>query len=233
MHFLSLPRDTRRSFAYPSFIRHLVALPISLKQRVRGLADPQELWAVLPRADVSVMVAAQTPHLFLLSALSCLALPLRSGDDGSGKGLALWGELERGLSELQSAACQLDLVSRLPPPASYSVHTARFLALWMMTLPLVLIDLMPCVFVPLVTLLVAWALYSTEELAKLLDEPFGRPGREPTPETVPVERYCQQIVRELQEQVTRRAGAQRRPSLSLCVCVCVCTERERPPRTRL
>ena len=131
MHFLSLPRDTRRSFAYPSFIRHLVALPISLKQRVRGLADPEELWSVLPRADVSAMVAAQTPHLFLLSALSCLALPLRSGDDGSGKGLALWGELERGLSELQSAACQLDLVSRLPPPASYSVHTARFLALWM------------------------------------------------------------------------------------------------------
>ena len=79
-----------------------------------------------------------------------------------------------------------------------------------MTLPIVLIDLMPCALVPIVTLAVAWALYSTEELAKLLDEPFGRPGREPTPETVPVERYCSQIVRELQEQVSIARGLTRR-----------------------
>ena len=39
-----------------------------------------------------------------------------------------------------------------------------------MTLPIVLIDLMPCVLVPIVTLAVAWALYSTEELAKLLED---------------------------------------------------------------
>ena len=69
---------------------------------------------------------------------------------------------------------------------SPSVFESR--AMRRMTLPIVLIDLMPCVLVPIVTLAVAWALYSTEELAKLLDEPFGRPGREPTPETVPVER---------------------------------------------
>ena len=29
--------------------------------------------------------------------------------------LALWGEIERGVSTLQSAACNLDLVARLPP----------------------------------------------------------------------------------------------------------------------
>ena len=193
------------SFGYPSFVRHLVALPISLKQRLRGAPNPTELWAVLARSEADMVMAAPSPHLVLLASLSLIAMPLRSRDDGSGKSLVLWSELERGLGELQSAACQLDLVARLPPPASYSVHTARFLCLWTMTLPLVLVDMMHPFAVPIVTLAVAWALYSTEELAKLLDCPFGTPGDDvdgrSTPETVPVEMYCDQIVRELQQQV--------------------------------
>jgi len=199
------PRSAdRRRFAqlgYPSFIRHLIALPIALKQRLRGTADSRELWAVLLASEAELLLATPSPHLALLASLSLLALPLRNGDDGSGKGLALWGELERGIAEIQSAVCLLDLVARLPPPASYMVHTARFLALWTLSLPLVLVDkIHPCA-VPPVVLAVAWALYSTEELAKTLDEPFGRPGEAASTETVPVEMYVEQIVRELREQV--------------------------------
>mmetsp|Transcript_30021 Transcript_30021/g.100375 ORF Transcript_30021/g.100375 Transcript_30021/m.100375 type:complete len:226 (+) Transcript_30021:401-1078(+) len=78
------------------------------------------------------------------------------------------------LTELQSAAATLDLVARLPPPASYCTHTARFLLLWLATLPLVLVDLFSPLVIPPIIFGVGWALYSTEELAKLLDEPFGR-----------------------------------------------------------
>lgn len=262
-------RSRYATFGYPSFVRHLVALPISLKQRLRGVVDAGELWGVLLRSEADALLASPSPHLVVLASLSLLVLPLKNRDDGSGKGLALWGALEQSIGELQSAACQLDLVARLPhvtramdrqrcaaavrvgraafspspldplacdrPPASYCVHTARFLALWTATLPLVLIDLFHCAAVPLVTLLVAWwrpevestracaaaaaaactlllldatvltswdwpslhvahrALYSTEELAKLLDEPFGRPGARSTPETVPVEMYCELV----------------------------------------
>jgi len=155
---------------YTSFVRHLIALPISLKQRLRGqLPDPSELWAVLRRSEADAVLASSSPHLVLLASLSLLIMPLKSRDDGSGKGLALWGQLEKGIGELQAAACQLDLVARLPPPASYCVHTARFLCLWTMTLPFVLIDLINPYCVPLATLAVAWALYSTEELARLLE----------------------------------------------------------------
>ena len=73
-----------------------------------------------------------------------------------------------------------------------------------MTLPLVLVDLMHFAVVPIAVLCVAWALYSTEELAKLLDAPFGSGGgalNGGTPEAVPVEMYCEQIVRELTQQV--------------------------------
>lgn len=155
---------------YVSFVRHLIALPISLKTRLRGqLPDPTELWAVLQRSEVDAVLASSSPHLVLLASLSLLILPLKSGDDGSGKDLALWGHLERGIGDLQAASCQLELVARLPPPVSYCVHTARFLGLWMLTLPLVLVDLLLPPAVPLATLAVAWAFYSTEELAKLLE----------------------------------------------------------------
>ena len=40
--------------------------------------------------------------------------------------------------------------------------------------------------VPLVMMLAAWALYATDELAKILDEPFGSRSRR---STVPVEMY--------------------------------------------
>lgn len=167
------------TFAYASFVRHLVALPISLKQRLYDVPDPTELWRVLLRAEAEACLRSPTPHLVILASLSLLVLPLKNRDDGAGKALALWGRMEEGLSELQAAACQLDLVASLPPPASYSVHTARFLALWTSTLPFVLVGLFPLPLVPLCTLAVAWALYSTEELAKLLDQPFGRPGDRP------------------------------------------------------
>ena len=49
-------------------------------------------------------------HLMLLASLSTLIRPLRVHDDGTGRRSALWGELERGLSELQGAICALDLV---------------------------------------------------------------------------------------------------------------------------
>ena len=39
---------------------------------------------------------------------------------------------------------------------------------------MVLVDLITPLVIPFVILAVGWALYSTEELAKLLDEPFGR-----------------------------------------------------------
>ena len=82
---------------------------------------------------------------------------------------------------------------------------ARFIILWLASLPFVLVDqLCPPLAVPLVVLAESWALYSTEELAKLLDEPFGRVSKcggeasasalpwQPTcgvPEAVPVEAY--------------------------------------------
>lgn len=105
-----------------------------------------------------------------------------------------------GIGELQEAASNLDLVARLPPPASYLIHTARFVFLWLLTLPLVLVDLMTPSVVPVAMLGVSWALYSTEELARLLEEPFGSESSKRNPPTVPIDGICASIVSELQQQ---------------------------------
>lgn len=87
---------------YSTFVRHLIALPIALKQRLRGAwPEPTELLPLLSSAELGDVLRSPTPHLVLLASLSALLRPLRARDDGSGKALALWGELERGLNELQ------------------------------------------------------------------------------------------------------------------------------------
>ena len=110
-------------------------------------------------------------------------------DDGGGKDLALWVSLEGCVGQLQATASQLELLRQVPPPASYEVFVSRFVGLWIATLPLVLVDLMHPFFVPVALLLVAWALYSTEELAQLMEDPFGSVLAD-KPETVPLDVCC-------------------------------------------
>ena len=209
------PLDPR---SYSAVMRHLIALPISLKHRARGVTpDPAEyFWPILAPGEADAVVRSPLPHLVLLSSLSLLISPIKARDDGSGKGLAVWGQLEGRLAELQAAAAALDLAKLMPPPASYTTHTARFILLWLATLPLVLIDKMAPLATPPTILAVGWALYSTEELAKLLDQPFGRvsgrgaASQARTPEAVPVEALCERIVSELQYQVAITRMLQRR-----------------------
>ena len=79
--------------------------------------------------------------------------------------------------------------------------------LWTATLPLVLVGTMPGAAVPLAVLLVSWALYSTEELAQLMEEPCGNPRK---PETLPLEQVCEALVMQLKQQVIIQRRLQQR-----------------------
>ena len=65
---------------------------------------------------------------------------------------------------------------RTPVPLAYAVHTSRLLSLWVGTLPFVLVGCFTSwrrlLTVPL-TAFVAWALFCTEELGHIIEEPFG------------------------------------------------------------
>jgi predicted membrane chloride channel (bestrophin family) len=192
---------------YPAILRHLIAFPIALKQHLRRERDEKEFWPILWLSEIDAIMSARAPHMVLLAELSLLITPMRLRDDGTGKDLAVWNALEHTISQLQSVAIEMERVVMLPPPTSYSLLTARFVFLYVGTLPFVLIGLTRLVLVPPMMLLVAWALYSTEELAQLLEAPFGNALQ---PETVPMDMYCAHIVTELQQQAFIQRALMRR-----------------------
>jgi len=185
---------------YSCIVRHLIAFPIALKQHLKRSRDPEEYGKVLEYSELDGICRTGRPHTLLLSSLSMLIRPLRHRDDGLGKSLALWNQMDSCLSQLQSISCNLDLIVQQPLPASYTIHADRFIRLWVGTLPFVLLDVMrPGLVVPAV-LLVAWALYYTEELAEIMEEPFGdeTSGK---PETIKLDVFCRRIIFALKQQV--------------------------------
>lgn len=192
---------------YTSILRHLIAYPIALKQHLRREREEREFWPILWLSEIDAIMSARAPHMVLLAELSLLITPMRVHDDGTGKDLAVWSALESTVSQLQTAAIEMERAVKLPPPTSYALLTARFVFLYVGTLPFVLVSVTRLVLVPPTMLLVAWALYSTEELAQLLETPFGNALQ---PETVPMDMYCAHIVTELQQQAFVQRALMRR-----------------------
>ncbi|CAJ1347169.1 unnamed protein product [Effrenium voratum] len=185
---------------YSCIVRHLIAFPIALKQHLKRSRDPEEYMKVLEYAEVDDVCRTGRPHTLLLSSLAMLIRPLRNRDDGLGKSLALWSQMDACITQLQTISCNLDLVVQLPLPASYTVHTSRFIRLWMGTLPFVLLGFMRPILVTPTVLLIAWALYSTEELAQIMEEPFGDDAAG-KPETIKLDVFCRRIIYALKQQV--------------------------------
>eukprot|EP00443_Scrippsiella_acuminata_P115222 CAMPEP_0115576676 /NCGR_PEP_ID=MMETSP0272-20121206/2680_1 /TAXON_ID=71861 /ORGANISM="Scrippsiella trochoidea, Strain CCMP3099" /LENGTH=207 /DNA_ID=CAMNT_0003011465 /DNA_START=197 /DNA_END=816 /DNA_ORIENTATION=+ len=184
--------------AYTAIVRFLIAYPIALKQHLQRRRDPSEFRSVLDMRDIKAIINTQHPHMMILSSLSMLIRPMRLRDDGTGKLLALWTKLEGGIDSLQDAASRLNLVASMPLPISYSVHIARFIFLWVVTLPFALVELMHPLLVIFAMVFVSWALYATEELAQLMEDPFGTANK---PETIPLDKYSRRIVDEVKEQI--------------------------------
>ena len=168
---------------YSAVLRHIIAFPIAVKQSLRRTRNEKEFYTSLWVTELE-QLDARLPTLSILGSLSMLLRPLKANDDGSGRDIALWNHMERGVEEMQGVASRFDSLAQLPPPPSYSLLVSRFLLLWSATLPFTMLSVLPRWCVPPCMFLVAWALYSTEELAQLMEEPCGNPLKA---ETLPLE----------------------------------------------
>lgn len=184
--------------SYMCIMRHLMAFPIAMKQHLQRRQDPAEYLQILEVSEITGMFRAESPRMMILSSLSMLIRPLRLQDDGTGKKLTLWSQMEACISELQQIACNLDLIAWLPSPRSYSLHTLRFMTLWVASLPFALVHCMNPLLVVFTMMFVSWALYATEELAQLMEEPFGTTNK---PATIPLDAYCKKIIVAIKQQV--------------------------------
>lgn len=80
--------------------------------------------------------------------------------------------MEQLVGELVNCLGMAERILLTPVPASYSRHTSRFLSLYMLTLPFVLVQQLGVFTVPAIAAL-CWGLFSIEEIGHLIEEPFS------------------------------------------------------------
>lgn len=120
----------------------------------------------------------------------------------------LWWTLEDQVSKLTGIISDCERLVRTPVPLAYSVHTSRLLSVWVGSLPFVLVGCFTSykrlLTVPL-TAFVAWALFCTEELGHIIEEPFGAAGsgEHARVEVLPLDRYCDSLQTDLEDQTCR------------------------------
>lgn len=118
--------------------------------------------------------------------------------------LILWPLSSSPRPQLARIVADCERLVRTPVPLAYSVHTSRLLTLWVGTLPLVLVGCFTSwrrlLTVPL-TAFVAWALFCTEELGHIIEEPFGAfsDKNQERAEVLPLDRYCRSLQSDLEE----------------------------------
>ena len=80
--------------------------------------------------------------------------------------------MERQLEIISNCYGASERIVRSNVPASYSRHTSRFLSVWCFTLPLVLVNSLQWIMIPVVAL-ICWSLFIIEEVGHCVEDPFN------------------------------------------------------------
>jgi predicted membrane chloride channel (bestrophin family) len=75
------------------------------------------------------------------------------------------------VGKLSTSIGACERLVQTPVPLSYARHTSRFLSLWCLTLPFVLVPKSGFVAAPVMAL-VTWALFGIQEIGNWIEEPF-------------------------------------------------------------
>jgi hypothetical protein len=99
--------------------------------------------------------------------------------------------MEQLVGELVNCLGMAERILLTPVPASYSRHTSRFLSLYTLSLPFVLVHQLELLTVPAIAA-ICWGLFSIEEIGHLIEEPFS-----PTTNQLPLENMTRTIARDV------------------------------------
>ena len=74
---------------------------------MRGTRNEKEFYTSLWVTELE-QIDSRQPVLSILASISMLLRPVKAGDDGSGREVALWAKLELDIAEMQSVASRFD-----------------------------------------------------------------------------------------------------------------------------
>eukprot|EP00281_Chroomonas_sp_CCMP1168_P027219 CAMPEP_0206249278 /NCGR_PEP_ID=MMETSP0047_2-20121206/20822_1 /ASSEMBLY_ACC=CAM_ASM_000192 /TAXON_ID=195065 /ORGANISM="Chroomonas mesostigmatica_cf, Strain CCMP1168" /LENGTH=576 /DNA_ID=CAMNT_0053674987 /DNA_START=1 /DNA_END=1728 /DNA_ORIENTATION=+ len=163
----------------PEFLAHVAAFPTALKMHLRGYKNEKEIKAIFntflganSSAAAAVICQSNTMPLTILMGISQICAPIRVYER-SARLEAVWEMVEHDLNKLTEVMSECEKIKCTPIPLSYSRHTSRFFSLFTFSLPFALVKQTSPLIVPIAVLLVSWVLFATEEIGRVIEEPFG------------------------------------------------------------
>jgi len=141
----------------------------TLVQHLRGITIALDVnhTAVLTQSQREELSLTENQPLYiaqLISSQIAKSLELTNRND-------VRDDLQEDVKGLVQVLTCCERIVRTPVPLSYSRHTSRFLSLWCLTLPFVLVryDDWLTIFT---NAFMSWALFSIEEIGHLIEDPF-------------------------------------------------------------
>lgn len=190
---------------HASVVRWTVAFAYSTMHNLRGQAGLGAAEALLPRAEVDAVLAAQHVPLAIAARISALLNEARQ------RGLLsdyAFVSLDQNVQLLVDYLGACERIHKTPLPFAYVVHLRRSLILYCFTLPFALVKDFGW-WAIVATLLVAYAFFGIEEIGVEIEDPFGHDDND-----LPLERICKTIEANLLSLIE---GAPQAPSEELPV----------------
>lgn len=157
----------------------LIAFPYLLRLHLKGWqkniteAEPG-LAKLLTNQQIQILDNSNRRPLACLNMLSTASARLQSGAKIDYVDRIV---LDKNIGYLIAAMGGCERIQKCPVPLAYSRHTSRFLTIWSMTLPFVLVPLLKWAAVPVVGL-ICWSLFAVEEIGHSIEEPFNMESSE-------------------------------------------------------
>jgi len=181
------------------FLRWTAAFPHLARHSLRGERDLNDISNLLPAAELHELEKANHMPMYGSFRLSQLLASARDRDQMDGFAF-MRAEDQRGLLIDHIGACER--IIKTPLAKVMSIKVRRFLFLYLMVLPLAIID-RAGVLTPIMTMLVAYPLLSLDQIGIELENPFSKKRLS----HLPLDRICKDL-----ETTVLAMGEHARPS---------------------
>lgn len=153
------------------FVRLAASFPHAARLILRGQNSSKELNALLGQQTASqILDTRHPPSTISLNLGLLLKEALEKGDMDS----FAYMQIDRERAQLIDHIGACERILKTPLAQAYSIKIRRFIALFVLTLPFALLHSLDNFFlVPLVTMLVAYPLFSLDQLGVELQNPFN------------------------------------------------------------
>ena len=145
----------------------VAAFPVVFKSYLRGERETRRLKALLATQEAEALDQVINKPQYVLARLRQLS----QASNALGVTEKEREVLLKSVGVLGECVSTCERIYNTPIPLAYSRHTSRFLVLYMNTLPLVLVNSLGWILLPVMATL-CWALFGILEIGNLIEEPF-------------------------------------------------------------